>query len=105
MRRERLYLLDIIKAVDNIASMIAATDRDSFIADIILRQAVVYSLMTIGEATAHISRLVRERHPAVSWRDMIGLRSIEVAKPARHQGGKPWSRTRQCNCGTSTKLS
>jgi uncharacterized protein with HEPN domain len=86
MRRERLYLLDIIKAADNIASMIAATDHDSFIADIILRQAVVYSLMTISEATVDIPRTSVEYHQ-LATKPTSHVMLNAVKHPYREQEG------------------
>ena len=49
MRPERLYLLDIIEAADNVVIHIAGQDRESFLGDVTTRAAVLHELTVIGE--------------------------------------------------------
>jgi uncharacterized protein with HEPN domain len=56
MRRERLYLEDILAAADAIAEFIQGQDYQSFQASRLLRSAVVHQLTVIGEAVGQISQ-------------------------------------------------
>jgi uncharacterized protein with HEPN domain len=78
MRRERLYLEDILTAADAIAEFTQAQNLESFEGNRLLRSAVVQQLTVIGEAVAHLSREMQERYPNIPWPDIIGLRNIVV---------------------------
>jgi uncharacterized protein with HEPN domain len=78
MRRERLYLEDILSAADAIAEFLGGQDFESFEANRMLRSAVVHQLTIIGEAVAHLSVELRERHSNIPWTDIKGFRNIIV---------------------------
>jgi uncharacterized protein with HEPN domain len=86
MRRERLYLEDILAAADAIQEFIRGQDYGSFEASPLLRSAVVHQMMIIGEAVGHIPAELRERHPAIPWTDIKGFRNIIV----HHYFGIDW---------------
>jgi len=86
MRRERLYLEDILAAADAIAEFIQGQDYQSFQASRLLRSAVVHQLTVIGEAVGQISPELRERHSGVPWTDIKGFRNIIV----HHYFGIDW---------------
>jgi uncharacterized protein with HEPN domain len=78
MRRDELYLSDIVEAADSIASFLSGRGRDSFLQDDLLRSAVLHKLTVIGEAAARVSADLRERHPEIQWPDIVGFRNIAV---------------------------
>ena len=78
MRRERLYLEDILTAADAIAEFTYAQNLESFETNLMLRSAVVHQLTVIGEAVAHLSEGLRGRHPEIPWTDIKGFRNIIV---------------------------
>ena len=78
MRRERLYLEDIISAADAVTEFINGHDFESFHANRMLRSAVVHQLTIIGDAVAHLSVELRERHSNIPWADIKGFRNIIV---------------------------
>jgi uncharacterized protein with HEPN domain len=86
MRRERLYLEDILAAADAIAEFIQGHDYGTFEASPLLRSAVVHQLTIIGEAVGHIPAELRERHSAIPWADIKGFRNIIV----HHYFGIDW---------------
>ena len=75
MRRERLFLQDIVLAADAIAEFTRGQDLDSFEADRMLRSAVVHQLTIIGEAAAKVPAEVQRRHPDLPWATMRGIRN------------------------------
>ena len=78
MRRERLYLGDILAGADAIAGFIQGQDLERFRANLQLRSAVVHQLMIIGEAAARLSPELRQCHPEIPWLDIRGFRNIIV---------------------------
>ena len=78
MRREELYLSDIVEAADAIQRFIAGIRRDDFLHDELRQSAVLQKLIVIGEAVARLPAEFRERHPEVEWADIVGFRNIAV---------------------------
>lgn len=78
MRRESLYLTDIVEAADHIAEFIAGADSEQFRKSELLRSAVVHKLSVIGEAAARVSGDLRARNPQVPWPQIIAFRNILV---------------------------
>src|ERR1039457_1828262 len=78
MRRESLYLTDIVEAADHIARFIAETDFPAFQESELLRSAVVQKLSIIGEAAARVSEDLKGRYPQVPWPQIVAFRNILV---------------------------
>jgi len=78
MRREELYLRDIVEAADHIARFIIGLDRSGFHGAELVRSAVVHKLAVIGEAAAHVSDELRSRYPEVPWPKIVAFRNILV---------------------------
>ncbi len=78
MRREELYLADIIEAADAIQRFIEGTRRDDFFRDELRQSAVLQKLTVIGEAAARLPTEFTERHPEIEWVDIVGFRNIAI---------------------------
>jgi uncharacterized protein with HEPN domain len=78
MRREKLYLTDIIEAADAIQRFLKKIKKNTFLKDELLQSAVLQKLTIIGEAAARLPREFRERHSEIEWEDIIGFRNIAV---------------------------
>ena len=78
MRRDEQRLHDILEALDCIAKAINGRPEADFLSDETLCYAVAQELTIIGEAVARLSQEIRERHKAVPWPDIVGLRNILV---------------------------
>jgi uncharacterized protein with HEPN domain len=72
-RDERLYLLDVVGAIDKILSYTVA-GRGQFFGDAKTQDAVVRNLEVIGEAIKGLSAETREAHPEIPWRKIAGTR-------------------------------
>ena len=78
MRREELYLADIIEAAEAVEHFLANEEQDAFIVNDLLRSAVLHKLTIIGEAAAHLSDEFRNKHSEIEWADIIGFRNIAI---------------------------
>ncbi len=78
MRRERLFLTDIVDSADAISRFLAGRDRETFLADDLVRSAVLHKLAVIGEAAARLPQTFRSAHDGVPWSDVVAFRNIVV---------------------------
>ncbi len=78
MRREELYLADIVEAADAIERFIEGIRREDFGGDELRQSAVLQELIVIGKAAARLPVDFREHHSEVEWPDIVGFRSIAV---------------------------
>ena len=86
MKRERLYLHDIVVAADAIAEFLSGQDQESFDDSTLVESAVAFQLTIIGEAVSHLPEDLKARYPAVPWGQIIGLRNQVV----HHYFGLGW---------------
>lgn len=74
MKDYRLYLRDILKAMEDIQSFVGEMNFEGFQQDDKTASAVIRKLEIIGEAAKQIPKEVREEYPSVPWQDMAGMR-------------------------------
>ena len=74
MRNYRLYLKDILSAMDSIEIFIEGMHFEEFCDDDKTSSAVIRKLEIIGEAVKNIPDEIRQRHPSIPWREMAGMR-------------------------------
>jgi uncharacterized protein with HEPN domain len=78
MRRERLYLQDILDACDALGMFLEGMDLATFLASELHKAATLQKLTVIGEAAARLPQEFRERRSEIEWRDIIAFRNIAV---------------------------
>ena len=78
MRREELYLTDMVEAADAISQFVLGVEQDAFSQNDLLRSAVLQKLIIIGEGAARLPKEFQERHTEIEWKDIIAFRNIAV---------------------------
>jgi uncharacterized protein with HEPN domain len=78
MRRDDLYLNDIVEAADHIATFLEQTDFEGFRQSELIRSAVVQKLTIIGEAAARISDELTGQYPQIPWPQIVAFRNILI---------------------------
>jgi len=72
-RSERLYLADILGAIDRILDYTRA-GKEAFLADSRTQDAVLRNIEIVGEAVRGITGETRAAHPEIPWKEMAGMR-------------------------------
>jgi len=74
MRDPKLYLKDILVAMDAIEQFVEEVDFETFKNDDMMTSAVIRKFEIIGEATKKIPEEIKQQYPAIPWKDMSGMR-------------------------------
>jgi uncharacterized protein with HEPN domain len=73
---DTLYLRHILDAIQEIEQYLqGVSSLIAFSSDGMRFNAVVRQLEVIGEASAHLSDVLRMRNPSIPWEDIIGMRN------------------------------
>ncbi len=79
MKRDyRLFLKDIIDAMDAIEEFVASMNFETFIADDKTTSAVIRKFEIIGEAAKNIPDWLRKRYSEIPWKRMAGMRDVLI---------------------------
>lgn len=73
-RNSKIYLGDILAAMESIEKFVEGLDFEKFQKDDKTVSAVIRKLEIIGEATKQIPDEVREAHLEIPWKEMAGMR-------------------------------
>ncbi len=74
-RSWRLYVQDMIEFGERVLSYTDGMDQETFSADQLTYDATLRNIELIGEAATHVPEFVREAHPEIEWRSIVGARN------------------------------
>ncbi len=74
-RDDRLRLLDIRAAIDDIERHVGGRSKQAFITDDTSIDAVAYRLVIIGEAVAHLPADLLAKETTIPWSEIRALRN------------------------------
>lgn len=77
MRDDGERVRDMLEAIERIERH-AGRGRDAFAADELLQTWMLHHLRIIGEAARALTPAFRQRHSAIPWSKIIGMRTILV---------------------------
>jgi uncharacterized protein with HEPN domain len=73
-RRDRDYLGDILEAMQRLIAYTEEMSYEQFMGDTRTQDAVLRNVKVIGEAVKQLSSSLKQKHPALPWKDMAGMR-------------------------------
>ena len=71
-----LYVRDMLEACERVSEFTDAMDQPGFVADVRTYHATLHNLALIGEAATHIPESVRDSHPDIPWRSIVGASNV-----------------------------
>ncbi len=77
-RLPKLFIEDILEAMEKIERSTKGSTYEQFVKNEILVDAVIRNLEVIGEASNNIPEEVREKYSQIPWKRMVGLRNIVI---------------------------
>ena len=80
MRNDKLYLKDILKAINKIDQYTENLSKEEFKEKEMIADAVLRNIEIIGEAANQLSERIYEKYDEIPWSRMIGLRNIVTHK-------------------------
>ncbi len=75
-REYKLYLSDILAAIERIESYVQSLDLDEFIANNMVVDAVLHNFSVIGEAAKNVPGDICAKYPDVPWRAVGAFRNL-----------------------------
>lgn len=77
MRNDRLWLVDILEAIDNI-NRYADRGKDAYLQNELYRTWIIHHIQIIGEAASKITQSFKDRHSEIPWVGIIAMRNVLV---------------------------
>lgn len=77
MKDDRLYLSHILECAGKVQEY-AKVGREKFLKDTLSQDAVLRNLQIMTESCQRLSQELKDRHPEIDWRGLIGFRNILV---------------------------
>ena len=77
MRDDLAWLLDIEEALLNIEKYVARGE-DAFHEEELIQIWIIHYIQIAGEAANQLSDTLKESHPEIPWRSIIGMRNVLV---------------------------
>lgn len=73
--RDVLYLTHMLDTAERVHAKVKEISVDDFCRDENLRLALAFLIQIIGEAASKVSREYQTAHPAIPWKEVIGIRN------------------------------
>lgn len=74
----RVYLVDIVEAIQKIEHYISGVDEAGFSENELLQDAVIRRLEVVGEAVRRLGEGFRVNYPDLPWKKMAGIRDVLI---------------------------
>ncbi|MEA5616249.1 DUF86 domain-containing protein [Cronbergia sp. UHCC 0137] len=77
-RSWQLRVQDILERIDAISELVIKVSFEDVQNNVPLAKAILFDLLVIGEASANIDELIRQKYPEIPWRDIISMRNLVI---------------------------
>lgn len=91
MQKSRVYLEDILAAIQRIERYLRDVQFQQFTHNQLLADAVVRNLEIIGEAVKKLSTEFRQQYPEIEWKKIAGLRDFLIHSYSEVDLGIVWN--------------
>ncbi len=79
-RNYNLYLKEIIEAIGQIEDFVTDKTKENCVADTKTISAVLWKLVTIGEAIGQLPVELRNKHKTIPWQEIKDFRNVVIHK-------------------------
>lgn len=74
----KVFLHDILYSIDRINEITKTIGFDDFTTDMTIQDATIRRLSVIGEAANNIPSEIKEKHKAIEWKKIMGMRNFLI---------------------------
>lgn len=74
MKEDGVYIQHIIESIQKINEYIKNTDKNKFLSNSMIQDAVIRQIEIIGEAAKNISSSTKKKNEIIPWKDISGMR-------------------------------
>ena len=78
MKDNALYIIHIKECLDRISTYLNGVNKEYFLANTMLQDAVIRNLQVLSESTQRLSSELKEKYSDIAWHKMSGFRNIIV---------------------------
>src|ERR1700678_600996 len=76
MQRDALYVADLVESSRTVRGYLDGVSRERWDEDQVLRDAVLYRMLLLGEIASALPDSLRDRYPDVAWRHIRAFRNL-----------------------------
>jgi len=76
--KDKGRLLHILDAIEKAIKFTENVTYEEYIANVLLKYAVVKCVEIVGEASYKLTKELREQHPEIEWNKIVAMRHILV---------------------------
>lgn len=80
MQRDALYVADLVESSRTVRGYLDGFSREQRDENQVLRDAVLYRMLLLGEIASALPESLRDRYPDVGWRHIRAFRNLAVHK-------------------------
>ena len=77
MNRDDLYIVHILECIQKINGF-TGRDKDRFLSEVIIQDAVLRNLQTLAESAKRLSDELKDSMPHIRWAAIVGFRNLIV---------------------------
>ena len=77
-KEPKVFIDHILVCIENIQNYTKGIDREGFLSNPLLQDAVIRNLEVIGEASKNIPQNFRNKHLHIPWRQIAGMRDVLI---------------------------
>lgn len=77
MKQDHVYLTHILECIARIEHY-TRDGHEAFLATPLIQDGVIRNLQTLGQSVVRLSAALKQAHPDVDWRNIIGFRNVLV---------------------------
>ncbi len=74
MKEEKVYIKHILDSIERLESYIQGANKEKFMKESIIQDAIIRKIEVIGEASKFISKETKEKNKDIPWKDIAGMR-------------------------------
>ena len=79
MKRDpQVYIDHMLESIENIQHYTEEIDFETLLVDTKTQDSVVHRMQLLGQSAKNLPEDIRENHPEIPWRQIIGMRNIIV---------------------------